>query len=172
MFLLLVLLGCGGRSACDELVPGDELALDDVCVDGLCAEILFADAVTTWGAPVCEEQPEQLACAFDPGVIVWFDDFDGDGNVDSPDDHDVFDQEIRVEAPYDGASADGLTVGTPLSCFEGVYGAPTETGTSTDGVRTASWWVPGPLTEPTRVRVGLDDDDRAIRIDLLWSWSE
>jgi hypothetical protein len=168
MLLVVALLASGDTDdtdpigACEPLAPGD-LDLRDVCAEGLCASVTYDEAVAAWGDPgPCEDAERVLICRWSSGVAIVFDDFDEDGVIDSPDDHDVFSQAWIFEAPYAGATVEGLGLGVAAACFDSTFGPPRELDPS-------QWWLTGSSNEPTTLTI---EGDPVTRITAEWSWSE
>jgi hypothetical protein len=108
-------------------------ALDfgDACADGLCADVdqNYSAVQAQWGDGTCVQDPmvdNRVWCTFanHNGVSVRF---PGLGGVPTADDHDMFDWQVLITAPFAGTDSNGLGLDAPLACFEHHLGAATST---------------------------------------------
>lgn len=113
---------------CTFLPPGDRLVFDPGCVDGVCGGTTWPDAVAILGEPdSCAADYYVAACAWGD-LTISFTDCDNDGAPDDTYLCDMFEQTFVIRGAWDGASAEGLGLGVPGTCWSEVLGPMDGTG--------------------------------------------
>jgi hypothetical protein len=124
--------------ACELAAPSERIDLAAGCVDGICADMTYAEIVEATGAEgACrpseyEGETDSLCLWATGGVVTIHDDADADGEPD-PDDATSL---VFVHAGADATDPRGLGVGMSLRCYLDELGAPDSVQyCATDGVR-------------------------------------
>ncbi|MES2643685.1 MAG: hypothetical protein V4850_29635 [Myxococcota bacterium] len=155
---------------CVPMAASDRVDLDGACVDGACARSTFAELDEALGGTgVCvsaDDDPLQAVyarCTWPVGIEAAFNDRDDDGVPDA----DALAYPLRLVAPYDGATPDGLGLDAGFACFVDAFGTPDSVSLVNDG---ENWWPGGFWWRTDNVWLGWSPESGPWDGTPSWMW--